>query len=118
MAAATSCSLRAKRLLLEPRFEGYKLSLEPLACYRLGLADGERRRCRRAATALLWPARPSPPRSDRAAAWRRDPSRSLGGHGAARTRWGLWGRPGLGVGRRDLGCCGSRRTGRCWRAQR
>ncbi|XP_032037309.1 nudC domain-containing protein 1 isoform X1 [Aythya fuligula] len=39
MAAATSCSLRAKRLLLEPRFEGYKLSLEPLACYRLGLAD-------------------------------------------------------------------------------
>ncbi|NXF52841.1 NUDC1 protein, partial [Oceanites oceanicus] len=37
MAGAAHCSLRAKRLLLDPKFEGYKLSLEPLACYQLGL---------------------------------------------------------------------------------
>ncbi|KAF1487108.1 NudC domain-containing protein 1, partial [Megadyptes antipodes antipodes] len=37
MAGAAHCSLRTKRLLLDPKFEGYKLSLEPLACYQLGL---------------------------------------------------------------------------------
>ncbi|XP_053873829.1 nudC domain-containing protein 1 [Malaclemys terrapin pileata] len=37
MEAAANCSLRVKRLLLDPKFEGYKLSLEPLACYQLGL---------------------------------------------------------------------------------
>ncbi|NXT82484.1 NUDC1 protein, partial [Zapornia atra] len=37
MAGAAHCSLQAKRLLLDPKFEGYKLSLEPLACYQLGL---------------------------------------------------------------------------------
>ncbi|XP_032078955.1 nudC domain-containing protein 1 [Thamnophis elegans] len=37
MEAAANCSLRVKRLLLDPRFEGYKLSLEPLACYQVGL---------------------------------------------------------------------------------
>ncbi|XP_025920009.1 nudC domain-containing protein 1 isoform X4 [Apteryx rowi] len=37
MEAAAHCSLKAKRLLLDPKFEGYKLSLEPLACYQLGL---------------------------------------------------------------------------------
>ncbi|NXA45399.1 NUDC1 protein, partial [Nothocercus julius] len=36
-AGAAHCSLRAKRLLLDARFEGYKLSLEPLACYQLAL---------------------------------------------------------------------------------
>ncbi|XP_012970773.1 nudC domain-containing protein 1 isoform X1 [Mesocricetus auratus] len=34
---AAHCSLRVKRPLLDPRFEGYKLSLEPLPCYQLGL---------------------------------------------------------------------------------
>lgn len=38
-----NCSLRVKRLLLDPKFEGYKLSLEPLACYQLGLDSGEGR---------------------------------------------------------------------------
>lgn len=52
MAGAAHCSLQAKRLLLDPKFEGYKLSLEPLACYQLGLDAGEergwvRRRARR-----------------------------------------------------------------------
>lgn len=52
MAGAAHCSLRTKRLLLDPKFEGYKLSLEPLACYQLGLDAGEergwvRRRARR-----------------------------------------------------------------------
>ncbi|PKU49540.1 hypothetical protein llap_93 [Limosa lapponica baueri] len=37
MAGAAHCSLQVKRLLLDPKFEGYKLSLEPLACYQLGL---------------------------------------------------------------------------------
>ncbi|XP_068789234.1 nudC domain-containing protein 1 isoform X1 [Struthio camelus] len=37
MEGAAHCSLKAKRLLLDPKFEGYKLSLEPLACYQLGL---------------------------------------------------------------------------------
>uniref|UniRef100_A0A8C6XCB6 NudC domain-containing protein 1 n=1 Tax=Naja naja TaxID=35670 RepID=A0A8C6XCB6_NAJNA len=37
METAANCSLRVKRLLLDPRFEGYKLSLEPLACYQVGL---------------------------------------------------------------------------------
>ncbi|XP_074842849.1 nudC domain-containing protein 1 isoform X1 [Carettochelys insculpta] len=37
MEAVANCSLRVKRLLLDPKFEGYKLSLEPLACYQLGL---------------------------------------------------------------------------------
>ncbi|NWY04874.1 NUDC1 protein, partial [Nothoprocta ornata] len=36
-AGAAQCSLRTKRLLLDARFEGYKLSLEPLACYQLAL---------------------------------------------------------------------------------
>ncbi|NXA39289.1 NUDC1 protein, partial [Eudromia elegans] len=36
-AGAAHCSLKAKRLLLDARFEGYKLSLEPLACYQLAL---------------------------------------------------------------------------------
>ncbi|KAJ7408926.1 NudC domain-containing protein 1 [Pitangus sulphuratus] len=40
MAGAAHCSLQAKRLLLDPKFEGYKLSLEPLACYQLGLDAG------------------------------------------------------------------------------
>ncbi|NXW21127.1 NUDC1 protein, partial [Circaetus pectoralis] len=43
MAGAAHCSLQAKRLLLDPKFEGYKLSLEPLACYQLGLDAGEER---------------------------------------------------------------------------
>lgn len=52
MAGAAHCSLRAKRLLLDPKFEGYKLSPEPPACYQLGLDAGEergwvRRRARR-----------------------------------------------------------------------
>ncbi|XP_044277789.1 nudC domain-containing protein 1 isoform X2 [Varanus komodoensis] len=37
MEAAANCSLRVKRQLLDPNFEGYKLSLEPLACYQVGL---------------------------------------------------------------------------------
>uniref|UniRef100_A0A8D0L8B9 NudC domain-containing protein 1 n=1 Tax=Sphenodon punctatus TaxID=8508 RepID=A0A8D0L8B9_SPHPU len=37
MEVAANCSLRVKRVLLDPKFEGYKLSLEPLACYQLGL---------------------------------------------------------------------------------
>ncbi|OXB80737.1 UNVERIFIED_CONTAM: hypothetical protein H355_013530 [Colinus virginianus] len=37
MEGAAHCSLEAKRPLLDPKFEGYKLSLEPLACYQLGL---------------------------------------------------------------------------------
>uniref|UniRef100_A0A8C4WK59 NudC domain-containing protein 1 n=1 Tax=Gopherus evgoodei TaxID=1825980 RepID=A0A8C4WK59_9SAUR len=37
MEAVANCSLRVKRQLLDPKFEGYKLSLEPLACYQLGL---------------------------------------------------------------------------------
>uniref|UniRef100_A0A8C2SZI5 NudC domain-containing protein 1 n=1 Tax=Coturnix japonica TaxID=93934 RepID=A0A8C2SZI5_COTJA len=37
MEGAAHCSLEAKRLLLDPKFEGYKLSLEPLACYQLQL---------------------------------------------------------------------------------
>ncbi|NXC20863.1 NUDC1 protein, partial [Corythaeola cristata] len=41
MAGAAHCSLQAKRLLLDPKFEGYKLSLEPLACYQLGLDAAE-----------------------------------------------------------------------------
>lgn len=44
MEVAANCSLRVKRPLLDPRFEGYKLSLEPLPCYQLELdAGGERR---------------------------------------------------------------------------
>uniref|UniRef100_A0A8D0E7C2 NudC domain-containing protein 1 n=1 Tax=Salvator merianae TaxID=96440 RepID=A0A8D0E7C2_SALMN len=35
--AAANCSLHVKRLLLDPKFEGYKLSLGPLACYQVGL---------------------------------------------------------------------------------
>ncbi|XP_008849717.1 nudC domain-containing protein 1 [Nannospalax galili] len=34
---AANCSLQVKRPLLDPRFEGYKLSLEPLPCYQLEL---------------------------------------------------------------------------------
>ncbi|XP_061461167.1 nudC domain-containing protein 1 isoform X2 [Rhineura floridana] len=37
METAANCSLSVKRLLLDPKFEGYKLSLEPLACYQVGL---------------------------------------------------------------------------------
>ncbi|KAH0617490.1 hypothetical protein JD844_015811 [Phrynosoma platyrhinos] len=37
MEAAANCSLRVQRPLLDPKFEGYKLSLEPLACYQVGL---------------------------------------------------------------------------------
>ncbi|XP_019407491.1 PREDICTED: nudC domain-containing protein 1 [Crocodylus porosus] len=37
MEAAANCSLRPQRLLLDPKFEGYKLSLEPLPCYQLRL---------------------------------------------------------------------------------
>ncbi|XP_054564343.1 nudC domain-containing protein 1 isoform X3 [Eptesicus fuscus] len=37
MEVAANCSLRVKRPLLDPRFEGYKLSLEPLPCYELEL---------------------------------------------------------------------------------
>ncbi|XP_058899482.1 nudC domain-containing protein 1 isoform X1 [Kogia breviceps] len=37
MEVAANCSLRVKRPLLDPRFEGYKLSLEPLPCYQLEL---------------------------------------------------------------------------------
>lgn len=45
MDVAANCSLRVKRPLLDPRFEGYKLSLEPLPCYQLELdAGGKRRR--------------------------------------------------------------------------
>lgn len=40
-AAAMNCSLRVKRLLLDAKFEGYKLSLEPLACYQVGLDSRE-----------------------------------------------------------------------------
>ncbi|XP_060099299.1 nudC domain-containing protein 1 [Heteronotia binoei] len=36
-AAAAHCSLRVQRSLLDPKFEGYKLSLEPLACYQVPL---------------------------------------------------------------------------------
>lgn len=43
MEAASHCSLRVQRLLLDPKFEGYKLSLEPLACYQVPL---ESRECR------------------------------------------------------------------------
>ncbi|XP_067323431.1 nudC domain-containing protein 1 [Anolis sagrei] len=35
--AAANCSLRVKRPLLDPKFEGYKLSLEPLASYQVAL---------------------------------------------------------------------------------
>ncbi|XP_011367770.1 nudC domain-containing protein 1 [Pteropus vampyrus] len=37
MEVAANCSLRVKRPLLDPRFEGYKLSLEPLPSYQLEL---------------------------------------------------------------------------------
>ncbi|XP_057591812.1 nudC domain-containing protein 1 isoform X2 [Hippopotamus amphibius kiboko] len=37
MEVAANFSLRVKRPLLDPRFEGYKLSLEPLPCYQLEL---------------------------------------------------------------------------------
>ncbi|XP_012867924.1 PREDICTED: nudC domain-containing protein 1 [Dipodomys ordii] len=37
MEVAANCSLQVKRPLLDPRFEGYKLSLEPLPCYQLEL---------------------------------------------------------------------------------
>nr|XP_034491365.1 nudC domain-containing protein 1-like [Marmota flaviventris] len=37
MEVVANCSLRVKRPLLDPRFEGYKLSLEPLPCYQLEL---------------------------------------------------------------------------------
>nr|XP_056710234.1 nudC domain-containing protein 1 [Euleptes europaea] len=37
MEAAAPRSLRVQRLLLDPKFEGYKLSLEPLACYQAPL---------------------------------------------------------------------------------
>uniref|UniRef100_A0A8C0C784 NudC domain-containing protein 1 n=1 Tax=Balaenoptera musculus TaxID=9771 RepID=A0A8C0C784_BALMU len=37
MEVAANCSLRMKRPLLDPCFEGYKLSLEPLPCYQLEL---------------------------------------------------------------------------------
>ncbi|XP_006167991.1 nudC domain-containing protein 1 isoform X2 [Tupaia chinensis] len=37
MEVAANYSLRVKRPLLDPRFEGYKLSLEPLPCYQLEL---------------------------------------------------------------------------------
>lgn len=40
MEVAANCSLRVKRPLLDPRFEGYKLSLEPLPCYQLELDAG------------------------------------------------------------------------------
>uniref|UniRef100_A0A9L0JFU8 NudC domain containing 1 n=1 Tax=Equus asinus TaxID=9793 RepID=A0A9L0JFU8_EQUAS len=40
MDVAANCSLRVKRPLLDPRFEGYKLSLEPLPCYQLELDAG------------------------------------------------------------------------------
>ncbi|XP_073446292.1 nudC domain-containing protein 1 isoform X1 [Dendrobates tinctorius] len=34
---AANCSLRVNRLLLDPKFESYKLSLEPLPCYSVEL---------------------------------------------------------------------------------
>ncbi|XP_042320563.1 nudC domain-containing protein 1 isoform X2 [Sceloporus undulatus] len=37
METAANCSLRVHRPLLDPKFEGYKLSLEPLACYQVAL---------------------------------------------------------------------------------
>uniref|UniRef100_A0A8B9WIP6 NudC domain-containing protein 1 n=1 Tax=Bos mutus grunniens TaxID=30521 RepID=A0A8B9WIP6_BOSMU len=37
MEVAANCSLRVKRPLLDPRFESYKLSLEPLPSYQLEL---------------------------------------------------------------------------------
>lgn len=40
MEVAANCSLRVKRPLLDPRFEGYKLSLEPLPSYQLELDAG------------------------------------------------------------------------------
>ncbi|KAB0400796.1 hypothetical protein E2I00_014958 [Balaenoptera physalus] len=40
MEVAANCSLRVKRPLLDPCFEGYKLSLEPLPCYQLELDAG------------------------------------------------------------------------------
>ena len=43
MEVAANCSLRVKRPLLDPRFEGYKLSLEPLPCYQLELDAGGKR---------------------------------------------------------------------------
>lgn len=45
MEVAANCSLRVKRPLLDPRFEGYKLSLEPLPSYQLELDAGGKRRC-------------------------------------------------------------------------
>lgn len=45
MEVAANCSLRVKRPLLDPRFEGYKLSLEPLPCYQLELDAGGKRLC-------------------------------------------------------------------------
>ena len=44
MEVAANCSLRVKRPLLDPRFEGYKLSLEPLPSYQLELDAGGKRR--------------------------------------------------------------------------
>lgn len=45
MEVAANCSLRVKRPLLDPRFEGYKLSLEPLPSYQLELDAGGKWRC-------------------------------------------------------------------------
>lgn len=44
MEVAANCSLRVKRPLLDPRFESYKLSLEPLPSYQLELDAGGKRR--------------------------------------------------------------------------
>lgn len=55
MEGAAHCSLEAKRLLLDPKFEGYKLSLEPLACYQLELDAGEERGRRSGAFPRLGP---------------------------------------------------------------
>ncbi|KAJ7425505.1 NudC domain-containing protein 1 [Willisornis vidua] len=61
MAGAAHCSLQAKRLLLDPKFEGYKLSLEPLACYQLGLDAAEEGNGRVALVGIWHPARVNPP---------------------------------------------------------
>ncbi|KAF4798115.1 NudC domain-containing protein 1 [Turdus rufiventris] len=61
MAGAAHCSLQAKRLLLDPKFEGYKLSLEPLACYQLGLDAAEEGSDRVALVGIWHPARANPP---------------------------------------------------------
>lgn len=87
MAGAAHCSLQAKRLLLDPKFEGYKLSLEPLACYQLELDAGEQRGgcgCRASLRPVARPARWSAGRAPALGA-----SVPGGGAGPARRAGGL-----------------------------